>query len=52
MWADVFWGFGEMISYASREATLFPGDIIGSGTCRGGCIMELSTTDGADKTRG
>ena len=46
--ADVYWGFGEMISYASREAPVLPGDVIGSGTCPRGCIMELSTTDGLD----
>jgi 2-keto-4-pentenoate hydratase/2-oxohepta-3-ene-1,7-dioic acid hydratase in catechol pathway len=47
--ADIFWGFGEMISYASREAPVLPGDIIGSGTCARGCIMELSGTHGSDK---
>jgi 2-keto-4-pentenoate hydratase/2-oxohepta-3-ene-1,7-dioic acid hydratase in catechol pathway len=46
--ADIFWGFGEMISYASREAYVLPGDIIGSGTCPQGCIMELSTTHGLE----
>ncbi len=31
-------GIGEMLSYASREAMVAPGDIIGSGTCARGCI--------------
>jgi 2-keto-4-pentenoate hydratase/2-oxohepta-3-ene-1,7-dioic acid hydratase in catechol pathway len=47
--ADVYWGFNEMISYASREAVVRPGDIIGSGTCARGCLMELRGPDGDDK---
>jgi 2-keto-4-pentenoate hydratase/2-oxohepta-3-ene-1,7-dioic acid hydratase in catechol pathway len=34
------WSFGDMISYASRGAWVRPGDIIGSGTCGGGCLAE------------
>lgn len=33
--------FPKMISFASRDADLFPGDIIGSGTVGFGCILEL-----------
>jgi 2-keto-4-pentenoate hydratase/2-oxohepta-3-ene-1,7-dioic acid hydratase in catechol pathway len=48
-WASVYWSFGEMVAYASRNARLVPGDIIASGTVGTGCILELSATHGADK---
>ncbi|WP_160719537.1 fumarylacetoacetate hydrolase family protein [Bacillus sp. USDA818B3_A] len=38
---DIYYSFGEMIERASEEVTLYPGDIIGSGTVGFGCIMEL-----------
>ena len=48
-WSDVYWSFGEMISYASRGTEVRAGDVIGSGTCGTGCILELShRPDGAD----
>lgn len=46
--ADVFWSFGEMISYASRGTRVEAGDVIGSGTCGTGCILELALVHGAD----
>lgn len=33
--------FESMIVYASKSRTLFPGDVIGSGTVGGGCGLEL-----------
>jgi len=39
--ADIFWSFGEMLAYASRGTEVVPGDVIGSETCRTGCILEL-----------
>ncbi|HEV2361830.1 MAG TPA: fumarylacetoacetate hydrolase family protein [Acidimicrobiales bacterium] len=47
-WSDIFWSFPEMISYASRGSEVRPGDVIGSGTCGTGCILELSLTHGSD----
>ncbi|MCZ4521751.1 fumarylacetoacetate hydrolase family protein [Rhodococcus ruber] len=44
-WSDVYWSFGEMVSYASRGTDVRPGDILGSGTCGTGCIMELFRSD-------
>jgi len=46
--ADVYWSFGEMIAYASRGTRVEPGDVIGSGTCGTGCILELSLVHGGD----
>ena len=45
---DITHDFTKMIERASRDVTLFPGDLIGSGTVGTGCILELGpeTTDG------
>lgn len=45
----MYWTFEEMVAYASRAATLVPGDIVGSGTCSTGCILELSAVHGGDR---
>lgn len=44
--AELYWSFGEMISYASRGTRVRPGDVIGSGTVGTGCILELSRVHG------
>ena len=44
--ADLYWSFEELVAYASRGTVLRPGDIIGSGTCGSGCILELSLVHG------
>ncbi|NUT99677.1 MAG: MBL fold metallo-hydrolase [Saccharothrix sp.] len=36
----VDWSFGEVISYASRGVELRPGDVFGSGTVPGCCLVE------------
>ena len=46
--AGIYWSFGEMLAYASRGTWVRPGDVIGSGTCGTGCILELSLVHGAD----
>jgi 2-keto-4-pentenoate hydratase/2-oxohepta-3-ene-1,7-dioic acid hydratase in catechol pathway len=46
--ADIYWSFGEMLAYASRGTRVLPGDVIGSGTCGTGCILELSLVHGAE----
>ncbi|WP_289354917.1 fumarylacetoacetate hydrolase family protein [Paenibacillus sp. S-12] len=38
---DLHYTFGDMIARASADATLYPGDIIGSGTVGTGCLLEL-----------
>lgn len=40
---DIYYTFAEMIERASKDVTLYPGDIIGSGTVGSGCILELGT---------
>src|SRR5262249_30530701 len=37
----MFWTFPRMIERASRDVWLEAGDVIGSGTVGGGCLLEL-----------
>jgi 2-keto-4-pentenoate hydratase/2-oxohepta-3-ene-1,7-dioic acid hydratase in catechol pathway len=39
--ASLHHSFPKMIAHASRDADLYPGDLIGSGTVGTGCILEL-----------
>jgi fumarylacetoacetate (FAA) hydrolase len=41
--SDIFYSFPQMIAYASRNARLRPGDVIGSGTVGTGCLLEIGT---------
>jgi 2-keto-4-pentenoate hydratase/2-oxohepta-3-ene-1,7-dioic acid hydratase in catechol pathway len=41
----IHWTFAQMIERASKDVELLPGDVIGSGTVGGGCILEI----GADE---
>jgi fumarylacetoacetate (FAA) hydrolase len=48
-WRDIHWSFGEMIARASQSVTLYPGDVLGSGTVGTGCILELGADNVAAK---
>jgi 2-keto-4-pentenoate hydratase/2-oxohepta-3-ene-1,7-dioic acid hydratase in catechol pathway len=37
---DMRWSFEQLIEHVSQSETLYPGDVLGSGTCGGGCGME------------
>jgi 2-keto-4-pentenoate hydratase/2-oxohepta-3-ene-1,7-dioic acid hydratase in catechol pathway len=39
--ANMAWSFPELVSYASRGTWVRPGDVLGSGTCGNGCLLEL-----------
>ena len=39
--ASMYWKFEHMIEFLSRDDTIVPGDVIGSGTVGGGCGLEL-----------
>ncbi|WP_214404373.1 fumarylacetoacetate hydrolase family protein [Pseudonocardia lacus] len=39
--ANMAWRFEDLVAYASRGAWVRPGDVLGSGTCGNGCLMEL-----------
>ena len=40
---DIYYSFPQMIAYASRNARLRVGDVIGSGTVGTGCLLEIGT---------
>ena len=39
---NITWTFSEIIEQVSKGTKIFPGDIIGSGTCATGCFLELN----------
>ncbi len=39
--SSIYYSFSELVSHASKNVTLYPGDVIGSGTVGTGCILEL-----------
>ncbi|MGJ7909638.1 fumarylacetoacetate hydrolase family protein [Neobacillus sp. LXY-1] len=41
---DIYYSFEEMIERASKGVSIYPGEIIGSGTVGTGCILELGTS--------
>jgi 2-keto-4-pentenoate hydratase/2-oxohepta-3-ene-1,7-dioic acid hydratase in catechol pathway len=48
-WTSAYWSFEELISYASWNSRVEATSIIGSGTCQGGCILELSLRHSSDE---
>jgi fumarylacetoacetate (FAA) hydrolase len=40
-WSGAQFSFGQMIERASADVALRPGDILGSGTVGGGCLLEI-----------
>ena len=46
LWSDgnsgsIYWKFEQMIEFLSKDDTIYPGDVIGSGTVGTGCGLEL-----------
>lgn len=39
---DMNWTFSEILARASYGVDLYPGDVLGSGTCGTGCLLELN----------
>ena len=39
---NISWTFAEIIERVSMGTTIYPGDVIGSGTCATGCFLELN----------
>lgn len=46
--SHMYWSFEELAAYASRGTRVVPGDILGSGTCGGGCLAERWGREGLD----
>jgi fumarylacetoacetate (FAA) hydrolase len=40
-WADIQFGFDQMVERASADVTLRPGELLGSGTVGTGCLLEI-----------
>ena len=45
---NITWTFAQIISRVSNGTEIYPGDVIGSGTCATGCLLELNQTNGTD----
>lgn len=43
---DIYYTFAQIIARASRDVTLHPGDVLGSGTVGSGCLLELTADQG------
>jgi 2-keto-4-pentenoate hydratase/2-oxohepta-3-ene-1,7-dioic acid hydratase in catechol pathway len=48
-WASAYWSMEELTSYSSWNSRVEAGSIIGSGTCQGGCILELSIRNSPER---
>ena len=46
--ANMAWSFDELLAHASRGTWIRAGDVIGSGTCGAGCLLELRGRFGED----
>ena len=44
--AEQHWSWDELAAHAARDTTLEPGDVLGSGTLNGGCLLELGPIEG------
>ena len=45
-WKKIQFSFEEMLVRASKNCTLYPGEVIASGTLGGGCLLEHNMTSG------
>lgn len=46
---DIHFSFADLLVHASRDSLVRAGDVIGSGTVGGGCLLELRATVGEDE---
>jgi fumarylacetoacetate (FAA) hydrolase len=44
--AEQHWSWPELVAHAARDTRLRPGDVLGSGTLNGGCLLELGPLEG------
>ncbi|WP_409492217.1 fumarylacetoacetate hydrolase family protein [Amycolatopsis sp. cmx-11-12] len=47
--ANSAWSFPEMVAYASRGTEVRASDVLGSGTCGNGCLIELWGRNGGER---
>ena len=46
---NITWSFAQIIERISHGTDIFPGDLIGSGTCATGCLLELNLTQDSNE---
>lgn len=46
---DLHFDWTRLLAHASADCTVYPGEVIGTGTCGNGCILELRMTQGKDR---
>jgi fumarylacetoacetate (FAA) hydrolase len=44
--AEQHWTWPQIVAHAARDTELLPGDVLGSGTLNGGCLLELGPLEG------
>jgi fumarylacetoacetate (FAA) hydrolase len=44
--SEQHWSWPELVAHAARDTRLRAGDVIGSGTLNGGCLLELGPLEG------
>jgi fumarylacetoacetate (FAA) hydrolase len=49
--SEQHFGWPELLAHAARDTRLRPGDVLGSGTLAGGCLLELGPQDLGDGHR-
>ena len=49
--ASMAWSFADLLAYAARGTVVRAGDVLGSGTCGGGCLAELWSDAGRREPR-
>ena len=45
--SNMSWTFAQIIERVSEGTSIYPGDVIGSGTCATGCLYELNSYPGS-----
>ncbi len=47
-WSEMSFSYAQLVAYASRGTEVRTGDVLGSGTCGGGCLAEIWGRQGMD----
>jgi fumarylacetoacetate (FAA) hydrolase len=50
--SEQYFGWPEIVAHAARDTRLRPGDVLGSGTLAGGCLLELGPLPADDRPEG
>jgi fumarylacetoacetate (FAA) hydrolase len=50
--SDQHFSWPEIVAHAARDTRLRPGDVLGSGTLAGGCLLELGPLPAGDRPEG